>query len=80
MKKKLELVKSTISKLNLGRVLLLFSFISILSFAAPKIANAESGCKTFILNCPDGEQYYVVICDYSDYVVWADLCCGVTVD
>jgi hypothetical protein len=59
----------------------LFMFIAIVGFfcIAPTLnvsAEEEDPCATEILECPDGTQFYAIVCDDDDRRVFIKTLCG----
>lgn len=59
------------------KIFLGLAFIGLLSFALPKVANADAPCAATVLLCPDGTQHIIVICDVQDDTfAWHEILCG----
>lgn len=59
------------------KFLVIFSLLGLFTFITPKVANsAVDPCTTEILQCCDGTEHYVVICDDQDWNAWEQLLCG----
>jgi len=59
------------------KLFLVFAFFGLFTFLTPKVADAvEEDCVPVILVCADGTQHYIVICDYEDLRVFAEVLCG----
>lgn len=62
------------------KLLIAISFLGMMAFFAPKVANAEAPCTTQIITCPDGTQHIAIVCSGQDWEDWMEILCDVCYD
>lgn len=61
------------------KLIYIFAFLGLFTFLTPKTASAEQPCITVTLECDNGWEGYVVICDTDDLAGWAEIYCGLSI-
>ncbi len=64
------------------KLLLSIVFMALVSVFLPKqlLSEEQDPCSYYIVNCPNGSQYTVLVCDVADATNWYYILCGACPD